>query len=351
MGAGDKVSESNSVDMPANRVAQRAPAIAFGPATFNHDGRRHRLGMMLVVVAALAWSTAGLFTRLVPVDPWTMMFWRGIFGGLFIAAFAAWQLRRGLFRTLRAMGWDGWLVAICATMGMIPFVPALKLTTVANVMIIYATVPFAAAALARVWLHERVSVATLIASSAALAGVVVMAGGLTGTANHWGEILALAMMLGTALTTVAIRRYRKVPLLLVSTVSSFLGAIVILPFAAPFSVDLAQTAWLALFGFVQMALGLAFFSIGSRLMTAARTGLTIALEMPLAPLWVWLAFGETPQASAIAGGAIVLAAVVGHMVAGTARLQRTARPEKVRRVAFPGEPEAGGSRSARPSPS
>jgi hypothetical protein len=33
---------------------------------------------VLVLVSAFAFSTAGLFTRLVETDVWTMLFWRGL---------------------------------------------------------------------------------------------------------------------------------------------------------------------------------------------------------------------------------------------------------------------------------
>ncbi len=112
--------------------------------------------------------------------------------------------------------------------------------------------------------------------------------------------------------TVAIRRYRDVPLLPAAAVSSVLGAIVILPLAAPLSVDATEIFYLAIFAFVQMALGLAAFGVGSRLITAAQASLIIALEMPV--LWVWLAFDERPEISAIIGGAIVIIAVAGHFL-------------------------------------
>jgi len=35
---------------------------------------QHRLGIALVVAAAIAWSTAPLFTRLLPYDSWTILF-------------------------------------------------------------------------------------------------------------------------------------------------------------------------------------------------------------------------------------------------------------------------------------
>ncbi|MEA2836424.1 MAG: hypothetical protein QOD89_974 [Bradyrhizobium sp.] len=47
---------------------------------------QHRTGIVLVVAAAVAWSTAPLFTRLLHFDSWTILFWRGLFGGGFIAA-------------------------------------------------------------------------------------------------------------------------------------------------------------------------------------------------------------------------------------------------------------------------
>ena len=44
-----------------------------------------RTGMVLVVAAAIAWSTAPFFTRLLHYDSWTIIFWRGLFGGSFVA--------------------------------------------------------------------------------------------------------------------------------------------------------------------------------------------------------------------------------------------------------------------------
>jgi hypothetical protein len=48
-------------------------------------------GLTLVVLSAVAFSTAGFFTRLIEVDVWTMLFWRGLFGGLLIAGYIVWQ--------------------------------------------------------------------------------------------------------------------------------------------------------------------------------------------------------------------------------------------------------------------
>ena len=53
----------------------------------------HRLGAALVTASTVAWSIAGLFTRLIDVDAWTLLVWCGAFGGLFIAGTVLWQHR------------------------------------------------------------------------------------------------------------------------------------------------------------------------------------------------------------------------------------------------------------------
>jgi hypothetical protein len=81
---------------------------------------QRRLGIALVVAAAIAWSTAPFFTRLLPYDSWTILFWRGLFGGgVIVAIMLALQGRTGL-RDLTRMSTSGWLVASLSTLGAMP---------------------------------------------------------------------------------------------------------------------------------------------------------------------------------------------------------------------------------------
>src|SRR6185295_9869340 len=119
------------------------------------DRVHYRLGVLCVTASAVAWSTAGFFTRLIPFDAWTILFWRGVFAGLFTTAYIVWRYRGESLRLYRSMGRPGWLFAVLSAIGMTTFIPALKLTTVADVAIIYATAPFVTAVLAWIWLRER----------------------------------------------------------------------------------------------------------------------------------------------------------------------------------------------------
>ena len=37
-------------------------------------------GLVLTTLSAIAWSTAGFFTTLIPLDNWSLLVWRGLFG-------------------------------------------------------------------------------------------------------------------------------------------------------------------------------------------------------------------------------------------------------------------------------
>src|SRR5262249_36571213 len=146
-----------------------------------------------------------------------------------------------------SMGLPGLLITGLSALGMTSFISALKLTSVANVAIISAACPFLAAGLAWVWLREGPTVLTLGASLLAFAGISLTVSGTGGRSSLQGDLLAFVMALAIAGMTVAIRRYRAVPLLPTACLANLLGAIVSLGFAAPFSVGTVSLAYLALF--------------------------------------------------------------------------------------------------------
>ncbi|HEY4173552.1 MAG TPA: DMT family transporter [Rhodopila sp.] len=276
-------------------------------------------GSVIVATSAVAFSTAGLFTRLIAVDVWTMLFWRGLFGGLLIGGYIAWQERGVVRAAFASIGWAGILAATCSTVATICFIASLRATTVADVTIIYATAPFIAAVIAWAWTREYPHRGTLAASGLALLGVVVMFGGPSSTGRMRGDLLALAMTALMALMMVVIRRNRRVSMLPAAYLSAFACSVAVLPLAHPGAVGGQDMGLLALFGTTQFGLGLLLLTVGSRLVSATRASLLANLELPFAPLWVWLAFDEVPSRLTVVGGGIVCAAVLLDMAAERGR--------------------------------
>lgn len=265
-----------------------------------------------MTASAVAWSTTGLFTRAIALDAATMLVWRGVFGALGLSLALVWLDGAAALRGFRQLRRAGWLYAAVSAAGMLCFISALRLTSVAHVAIIYAAAPFLAAGLGWLILREAPSRAALLASALALLGAVIMVGfGREG--GLIGDLLALGMTLAMALMMVISRRNPGIPTLPAAAVSALLAALVALPFAQTSAPPLDLIPLLVAFGLVNSALGLALFLLGSARIAPVETALIGALDAPLAPIWVWLIFAETPSAATLIGAGIVLAAVIGHI--------------------------------------
>jgi len=293
------------------------------------DRRSHRIGLILVALCALFWSSAGLFTRFISADLMTMLFWRGIFSGtaVFLLFFA---LERGnALAILKRMRLPSLGVAFFSAMGMVTGIGAYRFTTVADAMVIYATVPFVTAGMAYLLLGEKPTRSTLIAAAVALVGVAIMLWGSPWGGSLIGKGLAVLMTLSMASFTTIMRGNRDVPMLPAMGASAWLCSAFCFFLAHPFRIS-GQDFWLsAAFGVIQNAMGLALYTFGSRRVPAAEATLLAALEVPFTPFWVWLVLGETPDTATLIGGAIVLSALFGHILMEF-RGNRQADPEPFR---------------------
>lgn len=283
---------------------------------------QHRKGIALIVAAAVAWSTAPFFTRLLPFDSWTILFWRGLFGAAMISAILVLLQGWNGLRDFTCMDRTGWLVASLSALGMVCFIPSLQLTSVSNVAIIIATGPFVTAALAWAWLKEAPRLRTTLASLVALVGIAIIVGGARPGADFLGLALAIIMTVAIAVMTVIVRQHRNTSMVAAAALSNILGCVVSLPLAQGITAVTAHDILIfAMFGFCQVALGLSLYMLGSRLLPSGQAALIATLETPLMPFWVWLAFQEAPAPRALIGGALVMGAVIADII-GDQRQQK-----------------------------
>lgn len=273
---------------------------------------RHR-GLALVALSTLLWSTAGFFTRLIPLDVWSLVGWRSLMSCatliLWALATRGRLLRRGLPPPgRRELGY----VPVAAT-GMIGYIAALRLAPAADVMVVYATIPFVAAGIAWALIGERITRDAALASAAAFAGVLVTAAaGLSGGSGP-GIALAFLMTAAFAATVVMARLWPGLDTVLAIAGASALCALVCFA-AGPRAVPTpAELGLIFLFSLCTQSLSYVLFLAGGRLVRAAEAGLVALLDVVLTPLWVWLAFGERPGGAALAGGALTLGAVAWYL--------------------------------------
>jgi len=262
---------------------------------------------MLLLVSAVAFSSTGVFAKGVEAGAWAVIFWRGAFAA---AATTVWAASRGgLRREFFGMGSPGLGVGIVGAMGTAALIPSFKLTTVANVALIYASAPFLAAFLAWMVIGERVSKLTALGAGGALMGVGVIVLGSIGQVHLLGDALALAMTLAVSIIMVNYRARPETPSAGPSVLQSVLLFPIALALGAPFSIAPSEMMILAGFGLFH-AIASVTLAEGAKRVPAGQTALIGALETPLAPLLAFLILTEIPSQTTLLGGAIVLAAVL-----------------------------------------
>lgn len=268
-------------------------------------------GVLVMLGVAVLFSLTGLILRHIEAaDPWTVIVYRSV--ALVGAVSVFLVLRHGTTSVARvlAMGWPGAIAGLCLGADNVFFLMAIPLTTIANVTFLLATAPMATALLGLLVLREPVAGRTWIGILAVLVGAgVMMAEGFV--LGGWlGDLYALLATVGYAGYAVALRRGRRVDM----WPSVLLGGLVALGIAAIAAGDLAigarDLALCALQGALVGAVGNMLFAWCARHVPAAELALLGLLESILAPLLVWVFLGETPTALTLAGGALILGAVL-----------------------------------------
>jgi drug/metabolite transporter (DMT)-like permease len=272
------------------------------------DSHQRRRGRLFVALAAVAWSTAGLFQRELSVGVATQLAGRALFAALGLLAYIGVTEHGRVLQAFRAIGRGG--LAIVALLGAssASFLAALNYAPVANVLFFQALAPIIAAALGTL-LGEPVSRRTWLAMAVALAGVAVMVGG-PGSASWLGQGLSLLMAVSFAATLVITRHRRDVSMAPATCLSQIVVFAAAAPFAQVAGIGVKDVTLLATLGICQIGLGFVLLTIGGRLIPAGEVALITLLEIVLGPLWVWAFLSEQPAAATLVGGAIVLAAVL-----------------------------------------
>lgn len=276
----------------------------------------HLRAFLLATFAIFVLSPDGLLVRLFEAGEWRLMFWRGLFNFLALAVFIGLTRPGGLPRALRATGWPGLFCAVLIAVGTVLFIASLTRTAVANTLLMLSLVPFFAAGLGLVFLREAVPGRTWLAIAGALVGMAVILSGSLGGIGIVGDGLAVGTALCMAGSLVIIRANKRVSMLPALALSGLLVALAGLAMADPLAVGWRDIGLAAVMGVMQQAFAIGLYLSAARYLPPAEAGLIGLIETVFGPVWVWLVLREVPGDAALAGGAIVLAALMLHFAAG-----------------------------------
>lgn len=261
---------------------------------------------LLILLAAILWSSAGAAIKLCHLDAWQIAGGRSLIAALVF--FALFPSSRALpdRRTL----WVG--LAYAATVDL--FVLANKWTTAANAIFLQDTAPLYVLLFSPWLLREKPARGELLAAPVFAIGLLLFFVDKLSVGQLLGNSLALASGMSFALCIMGLRLVRDGSSRAAAW-GNVLAAALTLPFAmkgpTPNPIDVG---WVLYLGIFQLGLSYALFAKGLREVPAAEASLLILLEPVLNPIWTYLLVGERPGPWAIAGGSIILGATVWRSI-------------------------------------
>ncbi len=211
---------------------------------------------------------------------------------------------------------------------MLLFVPATKMTTAANAILLQYTNPIYIIIFGPLLAGEKSDWIDITAVAGILAGMVLLLWGDLGGGQMAGNILALLSGVTYGGTTIFLRRAKNTrpsDSLNLSCLLSFLFAI---PFIVKAGLPQSAMSYPALLclGVFQIGMPAVLLSIGIEKVPALSSVIITMIEPMMNPVWVALFAGEVPSASSVFGGLVILACIVAHVA-----LKRAAAVRKMRR--------------------
>jgi len=265
--------------------------------------------ILFLALAAMLWSTAGVFVKALDWQPVSILAGRGLFTGIVFLLY----LRR------LPTKWSWWMVlaagASIATQFL--FITSTKLTTAANSIFLQYTAPIYVVLLAYWLLREKPSRTDWAAMGIILLGLLLFFGDQLSTEGFYGNILAVISGVTAAVMMVAFRAQKdsspEDSVLLASLVIAIFG------FPSILKESWTVTDWLSIayLGIIQIGLAFILFTRGIKHIPALEANLIGTLEPILSPVWVFLFLGERMGAFALLGGLVVLVGVIINAIAST----------------------------------
>jgi DME family drug/metabolite transporter len=275
--------------------------------------------LLFVLAAAVLWSTGGLFIKWVNVSGLELSFGRSLTAAITVALFTKHE-GFGFNRVIAA-------ASVLYAALLILFVLATKQTTAANAIFLQYTAPVYLLLFEPLIYKEKFRWRDLITVVVCLAGMSLFFVGKMRPEDVTGNLLALASGLCFALYFLFLRHSKSRTVNRASSV--IYGNLLVVLIAAPAGLtalpnmsipDLLSVVYL---GVVQIGVAYTLFTTAmARGVRSLDAGIIGYIEPILNPVWVFLVIGERPSNWALLGGAIIIAAVIYHMLSEAKRGQR-----------------------------
>jgi len=258
--------------------------------------------VMLLVVVALMWSSAGVLIKLIPWHPLAIA---GARSAIAVIVFLLVVKKPKFTGSPSQIG-----AAVAYAVTVTTLVVATKMTTAANAVLLQYTAPIYVAFFSAWFLKERITRLDIITVVIVFGGMILFFLDELSLHNFVGNLYGVISGISFGAFAVLLRTQKDgSPLesvLLGNLLTSICSVFILLRQPA-----MEWTGWVALLalGVLQMGIPYILYCLAIKSVTALDAVLIPIIEPILNPVWVFLMLGEAPGPRALLGGVLVLCMV------------------------------------------
>jgi drug/metabolite transporter (DMT)-like permease len=292
--------------------------------------RATRLGILAILGPVVAFSLMNIIVKVTVTGALVFAFYRLWLGSAVMIVLLRVTHRRLTWPILRRSALSGVLFGLNICF----FFSALKLTSVADVLIIAALQPALTLLVAGRMFGERVTVHEVAWTGVSLVGVVLVIVGASGSPD-WsvaGDLLAVGALVAWTTYWLRSKRVREeIPAVEYMSAVTFVAALVVTPLALAsgqsFAIRWQDLLWLVVF-VAGAQLGHSLLAWSHAQVDVSVSSLMILVEPVISSAAAWLLLGEDLTALTIIGGGVTLLAV-GMVIRRATRTTAEAIPPEV----------------------
>lgn len=263
--------------------------------------------MLLMALCACLWSISGIFIKWISWSPFLIAGGRSLISAAVL----------GLFMAVSRIGIQVCRSSLCAGISLgvsfLCFVSANKLTTAANAIVLQYTSPIFILIISALFLHQQIKKREAAVVCAAAAGICLFFLDQLSPGNIAGNFLGILAGFFLSIMFVLIGLAGNNDSIRMSGIlfAHIFTALIGIPVGASFtaSISTREICLILILGIFQLGIPYIFYAIAAKDCSPLACSLIGMLEPLLNPVWVFLLDGEAPGPFALAGAAIVIAAV------------------------------------------
>ena len=265
-----------------------------------------RKATLLIMLAAVAWSSGGLFIKLLHWDPFSILSGRSILAAMVILIY----LRRP------AIDWTG--IQLAGGLGYVGaqlfFILSTQMTAAANAIFLHYTSPLYVILFSCWFLKERPQTADWLSICVIFIGLMFLLGDGLATGGSMGNLFGALSGISMAAVVLCSRKQKSGEPANMVLLGNFMAAAIGFPSLVQETFTFQAVSIILFLGIVQIGLSYVAFSIAIKHLKALEAMIIMTLEPILNPVWVFVVIGEVPGILAIFGAVMVLGAVSGRAI-------------------------------------